>query len=62
MGAANLTLRRAPSSERVRVLALRAAIIVTLLVAWEAVSASGLLFRDVVPSLRAIGRAIVLVL
>jgi ABC-type nitrate/sulfonate/bicarbonate transport system permease component len=37
---------------------LRIAIIATILVAWEALSASGLLFRDVVPSLTAIGAAI----
>jgi NitT/TauT family transport system permease protein len=38
------------------VTALRIAIIVTVLVAWEALAASGLLYRDVVPSLFAIGR------
>ena len=37
---------------------LRAAIVATTLMAWEALAASGLLFRDVVPSLAAIGRAI----
>ena len=42
-----------------RVLALRVAIVVAILAAWEALSASGLLFRDVVPSLGAIGRALV---
>src|SRR5262245_65279813 len=41
------------------VLLLRIAIIAALLVIWEAVAASGLLYRDVVPSLLAIGRAIV---
>lgn len=41
------------------VTALRIAIIVVAVVIWEAVSASGLLFRDVVPSLLTIGRAIV---
>jgi ABC-type nitrate/sulfonate/bicarbonate transport system permease component len=40
------------------VLALRIAIILAVLVLWEAVSASGLLYRDVVPSLLAIGRAL----
>jgi NitT/TauT family transport system permease protein len=35
----------------------RIAIIVGVLVTWEAVAASGLLFRDVVPSLLVIGRA-----
>ena len=41
------------------VTALRIAIIVVAVVIWEVVSASGLLFRDVVPSLLTIGRAIV---
>ena len=37
----------------------RVAIVVGILATWEAVAASGLLFRDVVPSLLIIGRAIV---
>ena len=37
----------------------RTAIIVTVLVAWEALAASGLLYRDVVPSWIAIGRALI---
>jgi NitT/TauT family transport system permease protein len=41
-----------------RVLALRVALIAVVLGAWEALSLSGLLFRDVVPSLGAIGRAL----
>lgn len=40
-----------------QVMALRIVIIATVLASWEAVSASGLLFRDVVPSLVAIGTA-----
>lgn len=40
----------------------RIAIIVAVLVLWEAVAASGWLYRDVVPSLLAIGRAIVTLL
>ena len=40
------------------VTALRIAIIVTLLVAWELLAASGWLYRDVVPSLVAIVRAL----
>jgi ABC-type nitrate/sulfonate/bicarbonate transport system permease component len=43
---------------RRRVWALRMAIVVTVLVAWEALAASGLLFRDVVPSLAAIIAAV----
>ncbi|MEO5700872.1 MAG: ABC transporter permease [Casimicrobiaceae bacterium] len=41
-----------------RVLWLRLAIIVALLATWEALAASGWLFRDVVPSLIKIGRAL----
>src|SRR5258705_5809514 len=37
---------------------LRIAIIVLVLSAWEAVAASGLLYRDVVPSLFAIGKSL----
>jgi NitT/TauT family transport system permease protein len=37
---------------------LRVAIIVALLASWEALAASGLLYRDVVPSLVAIGKAL----
>jgi NitT/TauT family transport system permease protein len=47
-----LRLRRRP------VMMLRIAIIVAVLVFWEALAASGLLYRDVVPSLLAIGRAL----
>ena len=35
----------------------RIAIVAAILVTWEAVAASGLLFRDVVPSLTVIGSA-----
>ena len=37
----------------------RIAIVAAVLVTWEAVAASGLLFRDVVPSLIVIGRALI---
>jgi ABC-type nitrate/sulfonate/bicarbonate transport system permease component len=40
------------------VLALRIAIVVVVLAVWQAVSVSGILFRDVVPSLTAIGAAL----
>ena len=40
------------------VLAVRVAIVLALLTAWEQVAGSGLLFRDVVPSLVTIGRAV----
>ena len=45
-----------------RVWTLRIAIIVVVLAAWEALAVSGWLFRDVVPPLTTIGRAIVKVL
>jgi ABC-type nitrate/sulfonate/bicarbonate transport system permease component len=52
-----------PASVRSRrplnpVTALRIVIVVAALAGWEALSASGLLYRDVVPSLQAIGRAL----
>jgi len=47
---------RLPAPSRVTLL--RIAIIVAVLVVWEAVAASGLLFRDVVPSLGVIARAV----
>jgi NitT/TauT family transport system permease protein len=50
------TALRAPAISRVT--QLRIAIIATILVIWEATAASGLLFRDVVPSLLVIGRAV----
>lgn len=40
------------------VMIVRIAIIATVLAAWQALAVSGLLFRDVVPSLDAIGRAL----
>jgi len=59
MDAAHRLTVATPASTAHRVLALRVAIVTSILVAWEALSASGLLFRDVVPSLGAIGRALV---
>jgi len=52
----------AARSDTRQVLLLRIAIIALVLVAWEALAASGWLFRDVVPSLAAIARALVRVL
>lgn len=43
---------------RRRIALTRAAIVAIVLLAWEALAASGLLFRDVVPSLVAIGQAL----
>ena len=48
-----------PASTRRRVLLVRVAIVVVVLAAWEALAMSGLLFRDVVPSLQAIGKSLV---
>jgi ABC-type nitrate/sulfonate/bicarbonate transport system permease component len=48
--------------ERRRVTLLRVGIVVAVLALWQAVALSGLLFRDVVPSLVAIGRAVVTLL
>src|SRR5258708_24583957 len=45
-----------PSGRQVTVL--RIVIVAVVLATWETVSASGLLFRDVVPSLVAIGNAV----
>jgi len=59
MDAAHRLTVATPASTAHRVLVLRVAIVTAILVAWEALSASGLLFRDVVPSLAAIGRALV---
>ncbi|MEA2928238.1 MAG: NitT/TauT family transport system permease protein [Hyphomicrobiales bacterium] len=46
----------------VAVALVRAVIIVFALIAWEALARSGLLFRDIVPSLVVLGRALVAVL
>ena len=52
-----LTAPAAPAVNQVTLV--RVAIIAAILLTWEAVAASGLLFRDVVPSLIVIGRALV---
>jgi NitT/TauT family transport system permease protein len=59
MAASGELSRAAPrrSDPRRDVALLRAALLTALLVAWEATADSGLLYRDVVPSLVAIGRA-----
>jgi NitT/TauT family transport system permease protein len=49
----------APAPSLSPVTLVRVAIIAGVLLTWEAVAASGLLFRDVVPSLLVIGRAII---
>ena len=57
-----LTLPALPSRRPSPVAALRIAIIVTVLAGWEALAASGLLYRDVVPSLVAIAKALLTLL
>ena len=47
-----------PASQDRRVLAVRVAIVLVALVAWQALAMSGWLFRDVVPPLQTIGRAL----
>jgi ABC-type nitrate/sulfonate/bicarbonate transport system permease component len=49
--------RTTAGGKAVAVTAVRAAIIVAVLLLWEALARSGLLYRDVVPSLTAIGSA-----
>src|SRR5436190_24127858 len=56
--AARLFSGAAAPSSATSVTLLRIAIIVALLAGWEALAASGLLYRDVVPSLVAIAKAI----
>jgi NitT/TauT family transport system permease protein len=57
--AGGVTLARRPARMVLHpVTALRIAIVVVVLGAWEALAASGLLYRDVVPSLVAIGNAL----
>jgi ABC-type nitrate/sulfonate/bicarbonate transport system permease component len=53
-----MTLQAAAPRGLRSVTALRIAIIVVTLASWEALAASGLLYRDVVPSLLAIGKAL----
>ena len=58
IGAAGAARRTRGLAPRMRVLWLRAAIIGTVLVLWQLLALSGWLFRDVVPPLQVIGRAI----
>jgi ABC-type nitrate/sulfonate/bicarbonate transport system permease component len=54
-----LNARAAPVLRgKISVTAVRAVIVVLVLVSWEALAQSGLLYRDVVPSLTAIGKAL----
>ena len=50
--------RQVKTGARATVALIRVAIVATLLVVWEIISASGWLFRDVVPSLASIGASI----
>ena len=56
-GAASVAAVRPRAARREPVALVRIAIVLAIVVAWEALSRSGLLFRDVVPSLVAIARA-----
>jgi NitT/TauT family transport system permease protein len=62
MADAGIVLKAAPGAHAPRgktsVAAVRAFIVVVVLVSWEALAQSGLLYRDVVPSLVPIGRAL----
>ena len=61
--AGRLTLPRTTPRRLVKpVTWLRIAIIAAVLLSWEALARSGLLYQDVVPSLQAIGKALVAVL
>jgi NitT/TauT family transport system permease protein len=53
---------RSRPTQRRQVMWLRVAIVAGLIAVWEAVAASGLLFRDVVPSLVTVGRSLVSIL
>jgi ABC-type nitrate/sulfonate/bicarbonate transport system permease component len=54
----NLSRTAGTLSGQHRVAAIRIAILATAVALWEAASASGLFYRDVIPSLLAIGRAL----
>ena len=58
----SLTLAPARQSRFSRVTLLRVGLVLALLVIWEALAASGLLFQDVVPSFLKIGAAVVAIL
>jgi ABC-type nitrate/sulfonate/bicarbonate transport system permease component len=58
MAATTVVSGAAARSEPRRVAAIRVAIAATVVALWEAASASGLFYRDVIPSLVAIGRAL----
>ena len=57
--AGTIAVRQRAADGTLRVTALRVAILAGVLLAWEALARSGLLFRDVVPPLAAIGTALV---
>jgi NitT/TauT family transport system permease protein len=58
VSAADLTGSARAPSEATRILVIRVALLAIIVVLWEVASASGLFYRDVVPSLLAIGRAL----
>src|SRR5207237_8907463 len=54
-----IIVRKPPRPRLTPVTVLRIVIIATVLLLWEALARSGLLYRDVVPSLLALGRALI---
>jgi len=60
--AATGLIATAPTTDTRRVAVVRVIILAGLLGGWEALARSGLLFRDVVPPLEAIGRALIRIL
>lgn len=61
-GPVTAAARRGGPATKSQIMMLRIALIVGIIVIWEIVAASGLLFRDVVPSLVTIGRSLIKIL
>lgn len=61
-GPVTAAARRGGPAMKSQIMMLRIALIVGIIVIWEIVAASGLLFRDVVPSLVTVGRALIKIL
>jgi len=61
-GPVTAAARRGGPATKSQIMLLRIALIVGIIAIWEAVAASGLLFRDVVPSLVTIGRSLIKIL
>ena len=61
-GPVTAAARRGGPATKSQIMLLRIALIIGIIAIWEAVAASGLLFRDVVPSLVTIGRSLIKIL